>query len=413
MMDLSALRERSDLVPMTVTELNEYIKELLERNTLLSRVTVCGEVSNFVSHTSGHLYFSLKDEGGQIRAIMFRSDAARLRFQMKDGMRVILTGSVSVYAKSGAYQLYVRSAQPDGVGALYLAYEQLKAKLAGEGLFDEAHKLPLPRHPLRVGVITSPTGAAVRDIINVSTRRFPGACIYLYPALVQGEGAEDSLISALDYFEKSRLVDAIIIGRGGGSIEDLWAFNGERLARKLYEMTIPTVSAVGHETDFTICDFVSDLRAPTPSAAAELVFPDVRELYLQLDGALDSAQRAVLSYIERRRERLLSLAERPVLSSADGVILPLEEELLRQKEALLRAISHTLEKKAQELILLSEKASSMSPLSVLSRGYAVPMTERGVVTSVSDISPGEELSVVLSDGKILATVTKTLKNEEI
>ena len=297
MIDISSLRERSAPKPLTVSELNQYVKKIFDNDHTLSAISVRGEISNFVNHRSGHLYFSLKDAEGQIRAVMFRSSVARLKFIPENGMKVVVHGSVTVYQREGSYQLYVNSMEPDGIGGLYLAYEQLKERLYNEGLFDESHKKELPPLPLRIGVITSPTGAAVQDIINVTKRRFPIAKLYLYPSLVQGDGAEENLIKALDYYESSNLVDVIIIGRGGGSIEDLWAFNSERLARRIYSMQTPIISAVGHETDFTICDFVSDMRAPTPSAAAELSVPDMRELKIQIDNYLDKAAVKALSAI--------------------------------------------------------------------------------------------------------------------
>ena len=294
MIDINSLRERDNADILSVSALNNYIKNIFENNRTLSSVTVRGEISNFVNHRSGHLYFTLKDADGQIRSVMFKSRALTLKFMPESGMKVIVHGSVTVYPRDGSYQLYATSMQPDGIGALYLAYEQMKERLAKEGLFDESHKLPIPRIPATVGVITSPTGAAVRDIINVTGRRFPQAKILLYPALVQGEGAEASLISALDYLDKSGLCDVIIIGRGGGSIEDLWAFNGESLARRIYYATTPIISAVGHETDFTICDFVADMRAPTPSAAAEIAVPDRRELAQRLDSFVERLSLALL-----------------------------------------------------------------------------------------------------------------------
>ena len=303
-MDISFLRERSGPSELTVTELNSYIKRIFDSDRLLGAITVKGEISNLTNHRSGHIYFSLKDEGGQVKAVMFRSYAEKLKFMPEDGMKVIVRCSVSVYPQSGIYQLYVTSMQPDGIGALYLAYEQLKARLEAEGLFSSEFKKEIPAIPERIGVITSPTGAAVRDIINVIGRRFPLAKIYLYPSLVQGDGADGNLIAALDYFDKTKLVDVIIIGRGGGSIEDLWAFNSEWLARKIFECSIPVISAVGHETDFTICDFVSDLRAPTPSAAAELAVPDIRELFLRIDTAAERCAGALIRKIERAEDRL-------------------------------------------------------------------------------------------------------------
>ena len=276
-MDISMLRDRSDSV-MTVSELNNFIKSMFDSNRLLSSVYVKGEISNFVSHRSGHFYFSLKDADGQIKAVMFRSSALKLKFIPENGMKVTVFGSISVFSRDGVYQMYATSMQPDGIGALYLAYEQLKAKLTDEGLFRDDHKKLLPQYPSKIGVITSPTGAAVRDIINVLGRRYPLATVYIYPALVQGDGAARTLIDGVDYFDAAGLVDTIIIGRGGGSIEDLWEFNNEELARRIYACSIPVISAVGHETDFTICDFVADLRAPTPSAAGDLwdLRPSVR-----------------------------------------------------------------------------------------------------------------------------------------
>lgn len=411
-MDLSALRERDGRRALSVTELNDYIKARLEADANLAHVTVRGEISNFVRHSSGHLYFSLKDEDGQIRAIMFRSSAARLPFVPKDGMKVLATGSISVYTKTGAYQIYVTALHPDGIGDLYLAYEQLKSRLAQEGLFDESHKLPLPEMATTIGVITSPTGAAVRDIIHIAGRRFPMAKIVLYPSLVQGDGAEDNLIRGLQYFEQSRACDCIIIGRGGGSIEDLWAFNGERLARKIYEMTIPVISAVGHETDFTICDFVADLRAPTPSAAAELAVRDVRELYQYLDGVSDRAKAALKKSAEQKALRLSALASRPALRDPTTLFekraLATADLCARLTYAIDRSIS------CAELSLSKQCAAlqAMSPLAVLERGYSVVRNARGVVRSVSHVSVGENVEIVVSDGKIEAEIKSLNQKEE-
>lgn len=264
---------------LTVTQLNEYIKRLIDTTPQLSDVYVKGEISNFKNHYStGHFYFTLKDEGGQLRSVMFKSFASKLRFMPEDGMKVTAHGRISSYVRDGGYQLYCDMIEPEGVGSLYVAYEQLKKKLEYEGLFDASRKKPLPKIPSKVGIITSATGAAIRDMINVCGRRFPFATLVLYPALVQGPEAPAQLISGMNYFNAAKNVDVIIIGRGGGSIEDLWAFNDENLARTVAASAIPVISAVGHETDFTICDFVADRRAPTPSAAAELAVPDTAEL---------------------------------------------------------------------------------------------------------------------------------------
>lgn len=396
-MDISTLRDRPDLSPLTVSELNEKIKHALESDPTLSRVTVRGEISNFVRHGSGHLYFTLKDTEGQIRCVMFRSAAMRLRFAPSDGMKVQLRGGVSVYTRGGAYQLYVESMELDGIGALYLAYEQLKERLAAEGLFDEEHKRPLPRVPRRIGVITSPTGAAVRDIIHVTGRRFPLAQVYLYPSLVQGDGAEAQLIEALQYFEESRLCDVIIIGRGGGSIEDLWAFNSEALARTIYRMTVPVISAVGHETDFTICDFVADRRAPTPSAAAELATPDSRELAMYFDSLPDRMKNALSMRIAAWDERLSRLrAERPLGALSRKVSL-IEQRLARAAKDAEGAICLRLDRAASALSLAAGKADAMSPLAVLRRGYAIAMQDGAAVRDTAVLKAGQHLDVYMTD----------------
>ena len=267
----------------SVAQLTGYIKNLMERDVFLQNVTVKGEISNFVAHRSGHWYFSLKDEDSQIKAVMFYGSNSRVNFKPENGHKVIIQGKISVYEGRGEYQIYATSMKRDGLGDLYVAFEELKRRLAEEGLFDPRHKKPIPSFPTKIGVITSANGAAVRDIKNIASRRCPAVQLVLHPALVQGAGTEESLIKALDYFENQYTVDTIIIGRGGGSIEDLWGFNGEKLARKIFSMQTPVISAVGHETDFTICDFVSDLRAPTPSAAAELAVPDIHGLLQDLD----------------------------------------------------------------------------------------------------------------------------------
>ena len=405
-MDISTLRDRPDLSPLTVSELNEKIKHTLESDPTLSRVTVRGEISNFVRHGSGHLYFTLKDTEGQIRCVMFRSAAMRLRFAPSDGMKVQLRGGVSVYTRGGAYQLYVESMEPDGIGALYLAYEQLKERLAAEGLFDEEHKRPLPRVPRRIGVITSPTGAAVRDIIHVTGRRFPLAQVYLYPSLVQGDGAADNLIRAIDYFDRSHLVDVVIIGRGGGSLEDLWAFNNEALARRIYDATVPIISAVGHETDFTICDFVSDLRAPTPSAAAELAVPDVRELCVRLDSLADAAVGALTRVCERRRHALDIIRNRPPLASPE---LLLERRRRATEELFARATSladRALADMRGRLVPIVEKLDALSPLATMRRGFSVITKNGRSVKSVADIEIGDEFDIRLFDGSATAQVIR-------
>lgn len=409
-MDISSLRMERVATPgaISVGELNGYIKNIFDKDARLASISVFGEISNFTQHKSGHLYFTLKDADGQIRAVMFRSRAISLKFRPEAGMRVTVQGAVSVFPRDGTYQLYVNSMSPDGVGALYLAYEEMKRRLFAEGLFDEAHKRPIPKYPMRIGVITSPTGAAVRDIINVIGRRFPAATIYLYPVKVQGEGAARELISAVDYFDRSRLCDTVIIGRGGGSIEDLWEFNSEELARRIYSASVPIISAVGHETDFTICDFVSDLRAPTPSAAAELCVPDIRELYQRLDGYAERACASVQRGISGMRDRILALADAARRSGPQAVIQRRRETLDFTRDKLLTLLGASLERKKSAFLSTVDKLSALNPLSVLKRGYSVAEAQGKVVSSVSDVSVGDTVTVRLSDGSFDAEVKSVL-----
>jgi len=412
-MDISSLRERGKAAAMSVAELNNYIKNIFDANRTLASVSVKGEISNFTNHRSGHLYFSLKDQDSQIRAVMFRSSALKLKFLPENGMKVLVHGSVSVYAKDGSYQMYVNSMQPDGIGALYLAYEQLKEKLLSEGLFDEERKRPIPRYPEKIGVITSPTGAAIRDIINVISRRYPVADIYLYPSLVQGEMAEDNLIKALRYFDSSNLVDTVIIGRGGGSIEDLWAFNGERLARTIASVSVPVISAVGHETDFTICDFVSDLRAPTPSAAAELAVPDMREIAVMLDGAETRMANALVSLVSKKSEELNKFSE-SFFFLRESYVSHKRDELLSKWDELQLSLKDSLKDKTATLRLCAEKLNALSPLAVMTRGYAYASSEGKIVRSSSQLHLGDPVTIRFSDGAVDARVEKIqrIKNEK-
>ena len=404
-MDISFLRERENKNTLTVTELNAYIKNTLDSNKILSAVSVTGEISNLKDHGSGHLYFSLKDSDAQIKAVMFRFQRGKLKFIPEDGMRVTVFGSVSVYSQTGTVQIYVNSMEPDGIGALYLAYEQLKERLSKEGLFDDSHKKLLPLYPRRIGVITSPSGAAVRDIINVTNRRYPIADIYIYPALVQGESAVPSLLCALDYFESAALVDIVIIGRGGGSIEDLWAFNSEQLARKIYDFKIPIVSAVGHETDFTICDFVSDMRAPTPSAAAEIVVPDSRELLIRLTDIESRLGSALIRFVDGKRERLEVLKESEIFVNPSVLFEYKREAISDLYDDAGRSLSDLLSKLRVDLALLSGKSEAMSPLSVLKRGYSVCENSNGKIVNAIDLNVGDNVKIILSDGVASALVT--------
>lgn len=356
---------------LSVSQLNRYIKMNFDADENLANIFISGEISNFTNHyRTGHLYFTLKDDSAAVRAVMFNSSAKRLKFMPEDGMKVIARGRVSVYEASGQYQLYVDDMQPDGVGALNLAYEQLKEKLQKEGLFSELHKKPLPPYPEKVGVITSPTGAAVRDIINVLGRRFPYAEIVFCPVLVQGDGAHLQLTDAVNLFNSERAADVIIIGRGGGSIEDLWEFNDEGLARAVYNSEIPVISAVGHETDFTICDFVADMRAPTPSAAAELAVPDANELQYALSALKNRMFLNVSSGIADRRSRLEYLTSKGALKSPDEMLSNRSQRLDTAFSKMLSSYENRIGGKKVEFISAATALSKLDPMSVLMRGFA-------------------------------------------
>lgn len=405
-MDINLLREREKNNAFTVSELNGYIKDLLDTDRILSSVTVRGEISNFTLHRSGHLYFSLKDTEGQIKCVMFRSSAARLKFMPESGMKVIAHGSVSAFVRDGTYQLYVSSLQPDGIGALYLAYEQLKAKLAEQGLFDQRYKKPIPGFPSKIGVVTSPTGAAVRDILNVTKRRYPLADVLIYPALVQGASAAASVRRGVEYLDNLGEFDVIIVGRGGGSIEDLWAFNDEALARAIFDAKTPIISAVGHETDFTICDFVSDLRAPTPSAAAEIAVPDVREIMMRIDSCEQRSSIALKSAVARARMTLEKLCTQVSGERFAELLTDRKERLELIGSRLVDAIEGAILSKRAALVLNAEKCNALSPLAVLKRGYSIAEVGGSTVNSVSSVKKSDEISVRLADGKIKATVTE-------
>ncbi len=385
---------------ITVKQLNTYVKALIESDVRLHHVVVKGELSNFKNHSSGHCYFSLKYDGCVVRAVMFRSSAAKLTFTPKDGMQVIAQGRVSVFERDGNYQLYVDAMSMDGQGDLYVAFEMLKRKLEAEGLFDTARKRPLPKTPLRVGVITSPTGAAVRDIINVLGRRFPTANVYLYPVLVQGTGAAASICEALAYFSVNRAADVLIVGRGGGSIEDLWAFNEESVARAIADSDIPVISAVGHETDFTIADFVSDMRAPTPSAAAELAVPDTRSLMNKFDNVTARLKLLLTSNVTQRRQQLTYLTEHSTLRHPEKL---LDERRLVVDHLCMNMCNQMQLKYAADkgrFNTVVAKLDSLSPLSVLSRGFSVMKSDEGqIIKSATQLSIGQQLQVNLADGQ--------------
>lgn len=390
---------------LTVSQLNFYIKSLIENDSKLNIVFLSGEISNLTDHyRSGHIYLSLKDEKSVIRAVMFSGNARNLRFKPTDGMKVICRGRVAVYEPTGQYQLYIENMQPDGIGALTLAYEQLKKKLADKGLFDSAHKKPLPRFPKTVGVITSPTGAAVQDIRNILYRRFPCINIVMCPVLVQGDSAPEQLVRAVKTLDMYNACDVIIIGRGGGSIEDLWAFNDETLANAIYDCKIPVISAVGHETDFTICDFVADMRAPTPSAAAELAVPDKAELMSYYNSQLQYLSSFMDSQFRKNSSRLIDFQRRISLVSPQSRIDKYEKniELLLNKSQNI--VNEKYSEKSNEITKISAKLESLNPLSVLSRGYSIAEKDGVVITSSSQLNMGDNFTLEFSDGKINATV---------
>lgn len=391
---------------LSVSQLNRYIKMNFDADENLANIFISGEISNFTNHyRTGHLYFTLKDDSSAVRAVMFNSSAKRLKFMPEDGMKVIARGRVSVYEASGQYQLYVDDMQPDGVGALNLAYEQLKEKLQKEGLFSELHKKPLPPYPEKVGVITSPTGAAVRDIINVLGRRFSYAEIVFCPVLVQGDGAHLQLTDAVNLFNSERAADVIIIGRGGGSIEDLWEFNDEGLARAVYNSEIPVISAVGHETDFTICDFVADMRAPTPSAAAELAVPDANELQYALSALKNRMFLNVSSGIADRRSRLEYLTSKGALKSPDEMLSNRSQRLDTAFSKMLSSYENRIGGKKVEFISAATALSKLDPMSVLMRGFAFVSDKNGKnVYSSQALAKGDKINVRFHDGSAVCEV---------
>ena len=390
---------------LSVTDINRYIKMLMQQDEILSAVAIRGEISNFKAHSSGHLYFTLKDEGAEIAAVMFRADASRMSFRPADGMRVVVYGNVTVYEKSGRYQVYVRTMVADGIGAMALAYEQLKKKLAAEGLFAEERKRPLPAFPTCVGVITAPTGAAIRDILNITGRRYPQAKILLYPSLVQGADAPASLCAGLAYLNADRSCDVIILGRGGGSIEDLWAFNDETLVRMVAASEIPVISAVGHETDYTLCDFAADRRAPTPSAAAELAVPDRAALTERVLQCGTHLERRALQIIADRKNELLLRHRALAVRSPEATLERHRQRVSHQAETLARLIRRTLDREHARFQAAAEHLSALNPLAVLQRGYGVVKDEWGaVIGSVHGLQVGQAVSLVLSDGTAQAEI---------
>ncbi len=384
---------------LSVSQLNNYLKSLIDEIPVFRNLYISGEISNFTNHyRSGHYYFSLKDDKAVVKAVMFRAYNEHIKFIPENGMKVLVKARLSVFERDGVYQLYVEDMQPKGLGGLNLAYEQLKEKLEQEGLFSAEHKKELPKYPSRIGVITSPDGAVLHDIQNVISRRYPIASIDLVPVQVQGESAAQQLTEAVRQLNSEKSCDIIIIGRGGGSAEDLWAFNDEKLARAIFACEIPVISAVGHETDFTICDFVSDLRAPTPSAAAELAVPDIAELHAILKIKKDVLDRLIFSRLETERNRLKGLRSRPCLNNI-GFIIEENRLLVDKTEKRLTSRIKTLtESEQQRVKLFAGRLESLSPLKVLARGYALALKDGRAVRSSSEIDEGEILHIKFAEG---------------
>ena len=391
---------------LSIAELNGYISSLLDRDGMLSAVAVRGEISNYKVYPSGHHYFTLKDENASLKCVMFRGNAVRLRFRPENGMQVIAMGKISVYPRDGAYQLYCTALVIDGVGDLYAAFEQLKSKLAAQGLFDPAHKKELPKYPETIGIITSSAGAAIHDILRILNKRYPLAKVRLLPVRVQGAEAPGEIESAIRYANKYNLADLLIVGRGGGSIEDLWAFNDEGVARAIYDSRIPVISAVGHEPDVTISDYVSDLRAATPSNAAELAVPDKDVLYQSLDTALSAMSLALQRQIRLARTKLGTLAGSAVLQAPTQYITQRRNALEHMNERMQSVQSQVINRKKQSYISQAAKLDAMSPLKVLTRGYAVVQskTTEDIIKSVQQINPGDRVQISVSDGYMDAEV---------
>lgn len=389
----------------SVSQINRYIKMLIDKDAYLNSITVRGEITNFKAHYTGHFYFTLKDETSTIKCVMFKSMASLVKFKPADGMKVVITGQVSLFERDGTYQIYCKTMAPEGVGELYLAYEQLKEKLAKEGLFDVKYKKKIPFLPNRVGVITSKTGAVVRDIINVSTRRYPNVNLCIFPAAVQGVNVASTVIEGIETFNRLNNVDVIIIARGGGSFEDLFGFNDESLARKIFESNIPIVSAVGHETDFTICDFVSDLRAPTPSAAAELVYPRYSDIISKISVNENRVLIATKNYLIRKREYVKRIMASKLEKVPLDMINKYKMEIDKSIAISENAMCLKLEKYKSKSSNLISKLDALSPLKTLSRGYSVVENENHkVIKSKNDVEVGNNISITFSDGKINATV---------
>lgn len=388
-----------------------YIKALLDEIPQVKNVYICGEISNFKHYyNSGHMYFTLKDDKSQLKAVMFKSDNYRLKFTPENGMKVICFGQVGVYERDGVYQLYCRDMQPDGVGALTIAFEQLKAQLSEEGLFDEEHKKAIPKYPQKIGVATSKMGAAVEDIKNVISRRYPLCEIIIVPTMVQGESAAQDIADSIRFIDENLGVDTIIVGRGGGSLEDLWAFNTETVARAVYACKTPIISAVGHETDFTICDFVSDLRAPTPSAAAELAVPEIKSLIFQLNNFSVSIEKSLDFKISQCENNIKRYKDYFSKSNVDLFYSNIQDKMAQYNEKLKDSVTRIIENQTNILSKNIGMLDNLSPLKILSRGYSVVKNEKSdILIDSANVSVGDNVEIILSNGAFKATVNEVTK----
>ena len=391
---------------LSITQIHEYIRGKMDEDRLLLQLAVRGEISNYKMYPSGHHYFTLKDENAALKCVMFKTSASKLRFRPENGMKVIAMGRITVYPRDGAFQLYCSAMSMDGIGDLYAAFEQLKAKLAAQGLFAPEHKKPLPQFPKTIGIVTSSAGAAVHDMLRILKKRYPIVKVRLLPVRVQGAEAPGEIAAAIRYANHYKLADLLIVGRGGGSIEDLWAFNDERVAYAIYASEIPVISAVGHEPDVTISDYVADLRAATPSNAAELAVPDQAALQQSMDAAASAMASALSGKLRHARQRLHVLAQSPALVSPTGYLEQRQQSLEHLKSRLIGAQMQQIQRKKQRYIGNTAKLDAMSPLKVLTRGYSIVSADDGtIVRSVRQTAPGREVQVMLSDGSLRATIS--------
>jgi exodeoxyribonuclease VII large subunit len=392
---------------VTVSQLNNYIKRRFEMDDKLQHILVEGEISNFKAHSSGHLYFGLKDENAFIRCVMFRGSVAKLKFRPENGQRVVIKGHVNVYERDGQYQLYAETMEVAGIGDLYLAFEQMKEKLSKEGLFEENHKKMLPELSLKIGVVTSPTGAVWHDIQNVALSRFPSVSLFLYPSAVQGEAAGGEIVAGITYFNSMQNVDLLIVGRGGGSIEDLWAFNTEPVARAIYASKVPVISAVGHETDYTIADLVADRRAATPSHAAEMAVPSLSDIEARF-ALMESAMKQRLNMaLKEKREKVKRIGESYIFTKKERLFQSQTQTIDLFSQRLDKAFYENYEKSKNSYLLLKEKLSVLSPLNTLERGYSICMKDKKPLRSYEEAAVGDSVTVQLNHGLIDCTVKET------